>query len=85
MHCSLFQISREDLHVATAAVDLLLVLHSELNDQRLALVAERLKTGRGGIETSVLAGLEAWDTKDTNKTLDISLQKCKKHQVEMFW
>ena len=58
MHCSLFQIGREDLHVATAAVDLLLVLHSELNDQRLALIAKGLKTDRGGIETSILAGLE---------------------------
>lgn len=59
MHLSLIQISREDLHVATAAVDLLLVFHGELDDHALAFIAKRIKTGRGGIETSVLACLKS--------------------------
>lgn len=58
MHVGLVQVGREDLHVAPTAVDLLLVLDRELNDQRLPLVAERLEAGRGGVEASVLAGLQ---------------------------
>lgn len=58
MHGSLIQVSGEDLHIATTAVNLLLMLDSKLNDQSLILVAERLKTGRGGIETSILACLQ---------------------------
>ena len=58
MHGSLLQVSREDLHIATTAVNLLLVLDCKLDDHRLAFIAKRLKTGRGGIETSVLACLQ---------------------------
>lgn len=58
MHVSLFQVSREDLHIATTTVNLLLVLDSKLNDQRLPLIAKRIETGRDGVETSILACLE---------------------------
>lgn len=58
MHFGLLQVCWEHLHVATTAVNLLLMLDCELNDQGLALVAEGLKTSRGGIETSILAGLK---------------------------
>lgn len=62
MHLSLNQVFRENLHIATTAVDLLLVFDRKLNDQRLALIAERLKTRRGGVETSILTRLQAWKT-----------------------
>lgn len=58
MHFSLFQVSGEDLHVATATVDLLLMLDCKLNDQRLPLVAEGIKTGGDGVETGILACLQ---------------------------
>lgn len=58
MHVRLVQVSREHLYVATATVDFLLVLDCKLNDKGLSLVAEGLKSGRGSIETSILAGLK---------------------------
>lgn len=69
MHILLVQPRWEELDVAPATVDALLVLHCELDDQWLALVAEVIKAGGEGVETGVLAGLEAymgkhneWDT-----------------------
>lgn len=58
MHVSLIQVTREDLHVATTTINLLLMLDCKLNDQRLALIAERLKAGRGSIEACILARLQ---------------------------
>lgn len=54
----LVEVGRVELDVATAAVDLLLVLHCELNDQRLALVRERLEFGRDAVEARVLRRLD---------------------------
>lgn len=45
MHVLLVEVGGEQLDVASTAVDALLMLHSELDDERLALVAEVLKTG----------------------------------------
>lgn len=58
MHISLIEIRREDFDVAAAAVDLLLVFDSVLDDQILAFIAERLKPDRGGVEAGILAGLQ---------------------------
>lgn len=60
VHILLVQAGREELNVAPATVNVLLVLHSELDDQWLALVAEITKTGGKGVEAGVLAGLEAY-------------------------
>lgn len=59
VHFSLIQCRWEDLHVTTATVNLLLVLDCELDDQRLALIAEGLKPCRGGIEVGILTCLQA--------------------------
>ena len=45
MHVALVQVGGEDLDVATSAVDLLLVLDGELDDQGLPLVAEGIEAG----------------------------------------
>lgn len=58
MHVLLILVCREDLDVATPAVDLLLVFHCELDHQGLALVAEGIKVGRHSIEPGILAGLQ---------------------------
>lgn len=58
MHVSLLQCAREELHVATAAVNVLLVLHGKLDDQCFTLVGERVEAGRLGIEVGILAGLQ---------------------------
>lgn len=42
VHLFLVKFAVEDLHISAAAVDVLLVLHCELNDERFALVAHRL-------------------------------------------
>lgn len=58
MHFGLLQVRGEDLHVAATTVDLLLMLDCKLNDQRLPLVAERVKAGRDGVEAGILARLQ---------------------------
>lgn len=45
MHVLLVEVRGKQLNVASTTVDALLVFHSELDDQRLALVAEVIKTG----------------------------------------
>ena len=55
----LVDIFREELGVVVTAVNVLLVLHRELDDEGLALVAEGLgELGRDGVETGILAGVE---------------------------
>lgn len=58
VHVLLAQASWEELDVAPAAVDVLLVLHRELHHQRLVAVAEGLEARREGVETGVLARLD---------------------------
>ena len=53
------QAAVEDLGVAAAAVNVLLVLDGELEDQRLVAVGEGLELGREGVELGVLARLDA--------------------------
>lgn len=60
MHVALVQVRGEDLDVAASAVDLLLVLDGELNDQGLSLITEGVKAGRYGVKAGILAGLDAW-------------------------
>lgn len=60
MHVALVEVGGEDLDVTASAVDLLLVLDGELDDQGLSLVAEGLKAGRQGVKAGVLAGLDTW-------------------------
>lgn len=45
MHVALVKVGGEDLDVAASAVNLLLVLDSELDDQGFSLIAKRLKAG----------------------------------------
>ena len=49
----------EQLGVATSAVDVLLVLDGELDNDRLVAVRKWLEFGRRGVELGVLAGLDA--------------------------
>ena len=58
VHCRLVLVRTEDFDVAAAAIDVLLVLHLELNDEWLAFVAERLEFRRDPVETSVLRSLQ---------------------------
>lgn len=73
MHSLLVELRREEFDVSTATVNALLMLHTELDDEWLAQVAEVIKTCRHGIETGILARLQtcsansvtiaAWDCK----------------------
>lgn len=58
MHVLLVEVGREQFDVATTTVDALLVFYGELDDQRLALVAEVIETGRQSVEAGVLARLQ---------------------------
>lgn len=58
MHVGLIQVRRKDLYIATTTINLLFMLDCKLNDQWFALIAERVKAGRGGIEASILACLQ---------------------------
>jgi len=49
----------KQLGVATPAVNVLLVLDRELDDQGLFAVGEGLELGRHGVELGILAGLDA--------------------------
>ena len=59
MHVLGFQAAVEQLGVAAAAVNVLLVLDGELEDQRLFAVGEGLELGGRGVELGVLARLDA--------------------------
>lgn len=65
----LFQVSWEDLNIATTTVDLLLMLDRKLNYHGLPLITERLEMGGGSIETCVLACLQPWKKKVKEKCL----------------
>ena len=54
MHVLLVEGAVEDLQVPAAAVDVLFVLHRELDHQRLVLVAETLELGGQAVEPCVL-------------------------------
>lgn len=58
VHVLLVDVGGEQLNVAAAAVDALLVLHGELDDKRLVLVVEVIEAGRHGVEAGVLARLQ---------------------------
>jgi hypothetical protein len=58
VHLSWHKITVENLHVATAAVNVLLVLDGELDDQGLSLIAEGLEFARESVEASIFRGLE---------------------------
>ena len=57
MHVLGIERAVEELGVSAAAVDVLFVLDCELKDEGLVLVGEGLELGGGGVELSVLAGL----------------------------
>ena len=57
MHVCGIEGAVEELGIATAAVDVLLVLDGELQDQGLVLVGEGLELGGRGVELGVLASL----------------------------
>lgn len=58
MHVLLVEARGEQLNVASATVNALLMFHGELDDERLALVADVIKTGRQGVEAGILARLK---------------------------
>lgn len=58
MHAWLVDFAAEDFGIATTAVDVLFMLHCELNDQGLALVVEGLlEFGRNSVESGILGSL----------------------------
>lgn len=59
VHVLLVEVGGEQLNVAAATVDALLVLHGELDDERLVLVVEVIEAGRQGVEAGVLARLQS--------------------------
>merc|ERR1719370_1355771 len=58
MHVSLIQLAVEQLHVTTTAVNILLVLNSELDDKRLVHIGEGLELRRKGVKLGILACLD---------------------------
>jgi hypothetical protein len=58
VHLCGLQLAVKNLGVTTAAVNVLLVLDGELDDQGLVFGAERLEFARECIETSVFRGLQ---------------------------
>jgi len=59
MHVLLVEVTGEHFDVATAAVDLLFMLHAELNHEILALIAERLvELCRDCVEPRILCCLQ---------------------------
>jgi len=60
VHVGLVQGAVEQLHIAAAAVDVLLVLHGELHHEGLALVGEAIEFAAGRVESGILRGLNAW-------------------------
>ena len=58
VHILLVHTTVKHLDVSTSTVNVLLVLHRELNNQRLVLVADGGVLGRDGVELGVLAGLQ---------------------------
>lgn len=58
VHLSWHKIAVEHLYVATAAVNVLLMLDGELDDQGLSLIAEGLEFARESVEASIFRGLE---------------------------
>lgn len=58
VHFLLVDVGGEQLDVAAAAVDALLVLHGELDDEGLVLVVEVTEAGRQGVEAGILACLQ---------------------------
>lgn len=69
MHVGLVLVGGEDLHVAAAAVDLLLVFHRELDHQGFTLVAEGVEATGQGVKAGVLTGLQTWREKTTYSIL----------------
>ena len=58
MHVLLVQCGGEDLGIATSAVNVLLMLHCELDNKGLVLVTELVKLGRDTVETGILGSLQ---------------------------
>lgn len=58
VHLRWHEIAVKHLHVSTAAVNVLLVLDGELDDQGLTLIAEGLEFARESVEASIFRGLE---------------------------
>lgn len=58
MHVLLIETAVKDFKVATAAIDVLFMLHGELDDERLVFVAKRSEFVGKSIEASVLRCLE---------------------------
>ena len=57
MHIGLVQRAVEQLDVSTVAIDVLLVLHGELNHHRLVHIGEWFELGGHSVELGILAGL----------------------------
>lgn len=60
VHVLLVHVGGEQLNVAAAAVDALLVLYGKLDDERLVLVVEVIEAGRHGVEAGILACLQTY-------------------------
>lgn len=60
MHFLGVEVAVKQLDVTTAAVNVLFVLHGELEDQGLLLVREFWELGGQSVKVSVLAGLDSF-------------------------
>lgn len=67
MHIILLQAAVKQFHVATTTVNVLFMLHSELKDKRLVLVAEGLELSRKTIESGILGGLKTCTSMKLNE------------------
>lgn len=86
MHVLLVDVGGEELDVAAAAVDALLVLHGELDDKRLVLVVEVIEAGRHGVEAGVLARLQTCARGGGRERGGIKIKKgTPSHQSEATW
>lgn len=65
VHLRLVQVRGEDFDVAAAAVDVLLVLHRELDHQRFTFIAEGVEATGRGVEPGVLSRLETFGRQNT--------------------
>lgn len=75
MHLLLVEARGEQLDVASPAVDALLVLDGELDDERLTLVAEVVEAVRGSVEAGVLARLQTCGEREESQRHASALTK----------
>lgn len=75
MHVLLVEARGKQFNVASTTVNALLMFHRELDDQRLALVAEVIETGGQGVEAGVLARLQTCSRNSVSAIESVTTQQ----------